>query len=115
MSYTRRRLAAVGVSFLLGLIPCDSRAGVNKGTAAGPIGGGVVALAVDPTNSLRLLAGTANGGVLTSDDGGEEWEWSDLTDPQVSSLAFDPRAPSNVYAASPAGIFKSSDGGSHDT
>jgi photosystem II stability/assembly factor-like uncharacterized protein len=113
MSLTRWRLVAVGVSVLLGLVPRDSFAGLDRWTPSGPVGGAVLALAVDPTNPLRLVAGTSNGGVLTSDDGGEDWEWSDLTGFQVSNLEFDLRAPADVYAASPAGVFKSSDGGSH--
>jgi hypothetical protein len=61
---------------------------------------GVAALAVDPTNSLVVYAGTDVGGgtVMKSKDGGATWAPASLhvTD-AVSCLAIDPSASQTVY------------------
>lgn len=82
------------------------------------------ALAVHPTDSTVLLAGTGwfyapglPGGLYRSTDSGRTWDGPCLPDLVVNSIAFDPRQPNTVFAAcgdsamAHAGIYKSSDGG----
>lgn len=91
--------------------------------ALGPsnVGGRVRALAFDPRNPARLLAGTASGGLWISPDGGRTWGVSNDFMPNLSitTLVFDPSNPSVVYAGTGeasaglvgVGLFKSTDGG----
>ena len=92
--------------------------------ALGPsnVGGRVRAIAFDPRNASRILAGTASGGLWTSDDGGLTWRANQdfLPNLSITSLAFDPVNPNNVYLGTGEatqglvgiGLFKSTDGGS---
>ncbi len=91
--------------------------------ALGPsnVGGRVRALAFDPRNPRRLLAGTASGGLWISSDGGTTWSANNDFMPNLSAtaIAFDPLNASTVYLGTGeasqglvgAGVFKSSDGG----
>jgi uncharacterized repeat protein (TIGR01451 family) len=87
--------------------------------------GRVAALAVDPTNSSVVYAGSAGGGVWKTRDGG--LHWTPLTDTQpslaVGSIAIDPSNHSTIYVGTGeenfsgdsyygAGILKSVNGGS---
>lgn len=85
---------------------------VNVWSSIGPDGGVVDALAIDPSNSRILYAGTAAGGVFKSTDAGESWGPASegLAAQIVWGLAIDPSHPETVYAAG-GGIFKSVDGG----
>lgn len=82
------------------------------------------ALAVHPTDSRVLLAGTGwfyapglPGGLYRSTDSGDTWDGPALPGLVVNSIAFDPQEPDTVFAAcgdsamAHAGIYKSSDGG----
>jgi photosystem II stability/assembly factor-like uncharacterized protein len=69
--------------------------------------GSVFAVAVAPSRPNVLYLGTAMG-VFRSSDGGRSWRSAglavrggevDSTDPRITSLAVDPRAPATVYAA----------------
>ncbi len=91
------------------------------------VGGGIAglsndevqALAIDPTASNILYAGTFHKGAFKSTDSGNTWRGSGLADLGVSAIAIDPLAPTTVYAAAyhpwPAlvatDIYKSTDGG----
>ena len=85
------------------------------------VGGRVRALAFDPRNANRLLAGTASGGLWVSDDAGGSWRanFDFLPNLSVTALVFDPRNPSTVYLGTGeasaglvgVGVFKSTDGG----
>src|SRR3989475_6826596 len=91
----------------------------------GASSGLVSALAVDPTNTNTVYAGTVGGGVWKSTDGGGNW--SPLTDGQpslaIGSLAIDPSHPNIVYAGTGAaydggvqpgaGVLKSIDAGAN--
>ncbi len=84
-------------------------------TWAGPDGGQVNALVLQPGSSRILYAGT-RGGVFKSFDGGATWlppgDGPPLTN--VLSLAVDPARPATVYAGlEQGGVHKSSDGGAH--
>jgi hypothetical protein len=84
----------------------------------------VFSLAIDPTNSQNVYAGT-DGGLFKSTTGGSSWSAVNnrLTDSngntlKVFSLAIDPTNSQNVYARATngegtvAGVFKSTNGGS---
>jgi hypothetical protein len=50
----------------------------------------VHALAVDPTNSSRVYAGTLWGGIFRSDDGGLTWRQAGLSGSQVWKISIQP-------------------------
>jgi hypothetical protein len=91
--------------------------------ALGPsnVGGRVRAIAFDPRNPLRILAGTASGGLWTSEDGAATWRANQdfLPNLSITTIAFDPSDPNNVYMGTGEasgglvgiGAFKSRDGG----
>ena len=89
------------------------------------VAGRVTALAVDPMNSKVVYAGTADGGVWKTTDGG--FHWTPMSDKQpslaVGSIAIDPSNHSTIYVGTGeqnfsadsyfgAGILKSTNGGS---
>lgn len=75
----------------------------DKWTALGPVNipGRVAALAVDPTNSNRLLMGSAQAGLWISMDEGRTWSRSTAlpTNQPVSAIAFGSVNKSVVYAS----------------
>ncbi len=80
----------------------------------GPDGGVIVALAVDPLNSMNVYAGSWGGGVYKSTDGGNYWFRSSdgLGSLVVNALGIDPQNPDVVYAGTYKGkMYKSVDGG----
>jgi hypothetical protein len=91
--------------------------------ALGPsnVGGRVRALAFDPRNPTRLLAGTASGGLWISPDAGATWSANNdfLPNLSITTIAFDTVNPSTVYAGTGeasaglvgVGVFRSADGG----
>ena len=86
---------------------------------------GVTAIAVDPRDSELLFAGSDQGGLYASSDGGATWSaiWPQGTEASVtnhvSGIEIDPGNPDVVYVAvdnyvrsrKPGGIFRSADGG----
>ncbi len=83
----------------------------------GPEGGDIKTIAVDPTNSDTVYAGTT-GGVWRSTDAGGHWSLvnKNLTTHGVRCLAVDPVEPSTLYAATDDGFFRStSSGGSWES
>ncbi|HSB04190.1 MAG TPA: BACON domain-containing carbohydrate-binding protein [Thermodesulfobacteriota bacterium] len=70
------------------------------------------ALAIDPTNTSIIYAGT-NGGVFKSTNWGESWSPinNGLTNTHVTILAIDPSDPSTIYAGTNGGVFESTNGG----
>ncbi len=86
-------------------------------TWAGPDGGSIYSLALQPGNPNVLYAGTWTG-VFKSVDGGATWRppvelrWEGTP---VNEIAVDPSSPSTVYAVFGVGLFKSTDGGDHWT
>lgn len=103
-------------------------AGIDAGTwswiGPGNIGGRVLALSVDPTDGARILAGSAGGGLWSTDTGGASWVPVGAVPGSmaVSTLARSAASPRVIYAGTGegtflcdslpgAGIFKSSDNG----
>ena len=79
---------------------------------------GFSTLAVHPTNSDYLFAGTFQGGFATSSDGGMTWQLGGLGLPQKGrpalAIAVDPFYPESLLLSlGESGLFKSSDGGAN--
>src|SRR5271169_146012 len=72
----------------------------------------VWALAVDPSSSMILWAGTDQG-LFRSTDGGLSWAvvTNGLPSTTFTALKFDPASPSTFYAATVVGLFRSTDRG----
>lgn len=90
------------------------------------IGGRITDLAVDPTDANTAFAGTAEGGVLRTLDGGQHWTplFDDMPTLSIGAVALDPLNPAIVYAGTGevnpgggsvayggAGLFRSADHG----
>ena len=79
----------------------------------GLVGGDVFAIAIDPSTTATLYAGT-NAGVFKTTDGGADWSpvnTAGLASTTVFALSLDPQNPDVVYAGTGAGVFRSSTGG----
>ena len=70
-------------------------------------------LTLDPANSQNVFAGTRNGGVFRSSDGGATWMASpDMVNTDVRRVAVDPTNPKHVLAGTnDGGLWASRDGG----
>jgi hypothetical protein len=69
-------------------------------------------LAVDPWNTATLYAGTWPDGLFKSSDSGDTWMPSGAGLPaEVSALAIAPTWPATVFAATNAGVYRSTDDG----
>lgn len=88
------------------------QAGSGFWSSLGPDGGRVGAVAVDPSNPQVVYAGSTQGGVWKSVDGGGTWSRASrgLTDYRMVALAIDPLHTSTLYAAALTGVWKSVDG-----
>src|ERR1700733_11581330 len=83
------------------------------------VGAGVGALAVDPTNSSTLYAGTGTQGVFKSTDGGVTWTAINNGIPSNSNGSInlqggvwvEPSSPNVIFAAGDGMLFRSADGG----
>jgi photosystem II stability/assembly factor-like uncharacterized protein len=110
------RRCAVLVILAVGVGGGEAAAGVNRWTSHGPEGGGTIqALALDPSTSTTVYAGTRDGGLFKGLDGGGTWSEVSrgLTDFDVKALAIDPATPTTLYAATSGGVFKSVNGGTN--
>ena len=82
----------------------------------GPGGGGwLTAITVVDDAANTIYVGCDVGGVYKSTDHGESWEIKNagFSIYYVEDIAYDPRTPSTLYAATRGGIYKSTDGGDH--
>ena len=71
------------------------------------------AIAVNPSNSDILYAGTEKG-IFRSDDAAESWQRlsSPMDELEVWAITIDPKTPDTLYAGTcPSALFKSTDGG----
>ncbi len=97
-------------------------------TPRGPVnvGGRITCMVVDPTNADRVYAGCAEGGVLRSTNGGDNWTpvFDDQPSLSVGAIALDPSNPQVIYvgtgevnpgggsvAYGGTGVYRSNDGG----
>jgi photosystem II stability/assembly factor-like uncharacterized protein len=98
--------------------------GQTSGTVLVDVIGRVACIAVDPSNSLHVLCGSAAGGIWESFDAGATWapRTDDLPSLAIGAIAFDPNDPKTVYAGSGegnsysdrgVGVYKSTNGGTH--
>jgi photosystem II stability/assembly factor-like uncharacterized protein len=83
---------------------------------AGPEGGNVTSLAIDPVNPQVVYAGAGAGGVFKSVDAGATWAPAfDGLRGIVRIVAVDPGRPATIYAGTYLGLFQSDDGAAHWT
>ena len=71
----------------------------------------VLALAVDPANNQAVIAGTSDGSMLRSTNGGGGWTVVHTGKTNVTTIAFSPVKPGLVLAGTHAGGLASRDGG----
>ncbi len=85
----------------------------------GPMGGDIRAIAIDPQNKSRLLVGTLDGQIYSSNDGGTNWtQLVGFRHPglYVEYIIIDPRDSNTFYVAThrhkdAGGFYKTTDGG----
>jgi hypothetical protein len=74
----------------------------------------IFAIVIDPSQPSTIYAGKNGQGVARSTDGGDSWvlrnDGLPGVAPVVQGFAIDPAVPDVVYAATPNGVFKTTDG-----
>ncbi|MEO8432265.1 MAG: hypothetical protein ABI592_12200 [Acidobacteriota bacterium] len=109
-----RALRAFVLALIASALPATAFAGLNEWTSIGPYGpgGNVRSLAIDPSSTSNLYAGT-DGGVFKSVNGGVSWGAVNhgMTEFTIFAIAVDPQTPATVYAATSGGVFKSVNAG----
>jgi photosystem II stability/assembly factor-like uncharacterized protein len=108
------------VALLLAVVIClaltlSAQAQPTVFKSAGPEGGVVTAIVVDPASPFTVYAATMGGGVFKSTDGASNWSRinSGLVDINISALAIARSNSQTLYAGSKSGtIYKSTNGGS---
>ena len=80
-----------------------------KWKSIGPEGGEVFSLTIDPGNSSIIYAGTNNGGVSKSINGGSTWSPfnSGRSETNVAAIAIHPQNSIKIYLSTRGGVFKS--------
>lgn len=109
-----RALLAV---LLASLAWSEANAGVNEWTPAGPSGGYVSTILVDPADPDRVLAGHLHG-VVRSANGGATWTDLRVPTPCSEARAIPAIAPGDagvIYVTTACGFFRTTDGGAHWT
>lgn len=101
---SRRKICRTAASFWLALVLAGSPLdGNTDARVLGPFGGDVRSLAVHPGNPDTYYLGTADGQIYISRDSGLSWSrivpGLGRRDLVVDNLAFDPKDPSTLYAA----------------
>ncbi len=105
-------LAAVTAVVLM--LAGASGAGVNEWSSAGPYGGQITGLAVDPTDTSTVYVSTQGGGVFKSEDFGATWETRNEGIGYLGLTAFALASfhPETLYTSSAlSGTFRSDDEG----
>jgi photosystem II stability/assembly factor-like uncharacterized protein len=91
-------------------------AGAGVWTTAGPRGGGVSAVAVNPAGTTEYI-GTQSGGLMKSTNGGASWVFSNAGIPGgntsgVNAIAIQTSSPSTMYISDDGALYKSTTAGS---
>jgi len=83
--------------------------GQTYGAARVPVSGRVGAIAVDPSNAVHLLCGSAGGGIWESFTHGADWapRTDSMPTLTIGAVTFDPKNPATVYAGTGEGNFYS--------
>jgi len=102
------------LALILALLPWAAFA-ADRWQPAGPEGGSVASLAIDPVNPSVLYAAMGAGGVFKSIDAGATWApaFDGLAGNAVLVLAHAPKSAAILYAGTSHGVFKTTDGGAH--
>jgi photosystem II stability/assembly factor-like uncharacterized protein len=113
-AFMRWRLTSTLI-VLVALAGHPARAGLNRWTPFGPVGGPVTGLAADPRTPGVIYASTESAGLYASRDGGDSWVWSALGmgGPAVQSVAVDLNTPSTLFAGGSGALYRSRDAGRH--
>jgi uncharacterized protein (TIGR03437 family) len=89
-----------------------NRAGAWSGSGKGIHASTTLSLAVDPKNPSVIYAGTIEGGVFRSANGGATWTPPNSGNSYITrAIAIDPVTTSTLYAASVGGVARSVDAG----
>ncbi len=90
-----------------------ARADEDSGITGGPSGFSVQAIAVHPSEALRLYIGTVSNGMFRTADGGAEWDRieDDTLNVTLRVIEIHPHGPDTMYASTARGLFKSIDAG----
>ncbi|MBI1821695.1 MAG: hypothetical protein HY036_05965 [Nitrospirae bacterium] len=76
----------------------------------------VLSLAIDPSSSSTVYAGTFGDAIYKTQDGGQQWHSANIGlkghVSVVNGLTFYPKDPKTIFAATTVGVFKSIDAGS---
>ncbi len=70
-------------------------------------------MCIDPDDSQVFYLGTKMGGILVSEDMGQNWENTGLSNVTVNKLLFHPENSSIIFAATNEGIYKSTNKGNN--
>src|SRR5437899_498846 len=109
----------VALLLLTCLSACGPTAGIFQSTGTWQQGkvpkGQIYSLATDPTNAQHIYAGTANGSVLLTTDGGQSWQEKFLATSaapgaRVHALGFNGNG-KRLYAAADTSLSVSTNGG----
>lgn len=115
ISRARRGMAraAAAAPMWQGIGPSLVPNGQTYGSNRVDVIGRVSSIAVDPNNPKHLLLGAAGGGIWESADTGATWHprTDQMPSLAIGAIAFDPSAPSRVYAGSGEGNFYANLGG----
>jgi photosystem II stability/assembly factor-like uncharacterized protein len=107
--------AIVYVATVAGVYKSTNGGNTWNSSDTGLISGQTVrVLAIDPSNTSVLLAGTPSNGIFRSTNAGANWQFSNgtsgLSSSTIYSLVFAPSI-STIYAATSRGVYKSTNGG----
>jgi photosystem II stability/assembly factor-like uncharacterized protein len=103
------------LALVLALLLPWAASAADRWQPAGPEGGNVTTLAIDPVNPRILYAAVGAGGVFKSVDAGATWNpaFDGLAGNAVLVLAQAPKTAGTLYAGTSHGVFKTTDGGAH--
>lgn len=105
---------------LFGKTVTEAQAAIGEWGLIGPwTGENIRAIAIDPSNSAVIYAGTELGGIYKSTDSGANWTASnngltfDIYGYGIGSIAMNPSNTAVIYAAAGSSIYKSTDSGAN--